>query len=157
MIRCAERDEHGSWMEELPMLRPMRWLALALAFGAAPMFAAAEQVRYHFVPVDANGTTAPAPAGPDGAIGELRRVLGGRPLPYPHAVRPNQMVTFRHPYTGRNVTVPMRLPANQPRMEHGAARITYNYGDYTVEARFLRDGSVDVIYNSGLLRPLHFD
>ena len=70
-----------------------------------------------------------------------------------YAVHPNQMVTFRHP-NGRYVTVPIRMPAGTPRLEHRPDRIIYNFGDYTVEARFLPDGSVDVIYNSGLLRPL---
>ena len=93
----------------------------------------------------------------EGAIGELKRVFGARSLPYPHAVRPNQMVTFRHPANGRNITVPLRLPDGPPRLLHGTNRITYNYGDYTVEARFLPDGAVDVIYNSGLGRPLSFD
>jgi hypothetical protein len=67
------------------------------------------------------------------------------------------MVTYRHPYSGRSVTVPMRLPEGPPRFERRTDRIIYNYGDYTVEARFLQDGSVDVVYNSGLLRPLRFD
>ena len=50
---------------------------------------------------------------------------------------------------GRNVTVPIRMPEGQPRLEHRADRIVYNYGDYTIEARFLTDGSVDVVYNTG--------
>jgi hypothetical protein len=83
--------------------------------------------------------------------------LGLRVLPYPYVIKPNQMVTFRHPYTGRNVTVPLRLPQGTARMEQRSDRIIYNFGDYTVEARFLPDGSVDVIYNSGLARPLKFD
>ncbi len=64
------------------------------------------------------------------------------------------MVTFRHPYTGRNVTLPLTLPEGTPRLEHLADRIVYNYGEYTVEARFFRDGSVETVYNSGFLRPL---
>ena len=66
------------------------------------------------------------------------------------------MVTFRHPFTGRNITVPLRMPDSTPRMEHRDDRIIYNYNDYYIEVRFLQDGSVDVIYNSGLLRPLPF-
>jgi len=134
---------------------PFRW-PIALIVLLLPSWAVAEQVRYHYVPVDTCGKTAPVPAGPEGTLGELKRGIGARPLPYPYGVKPNQMVTFRHPFTGRNVIVPLRLPAGTPRMEHRWDRIIYNYGDYTVEARFLQDGSVDVIYNSGLLRPLHF-
>jgi hypothetical protein len=139
------------------MLKHSRWLALLLTLCAVPSGAVAEQVRFRFVPADASGKMQQVPAGPDGTLGELRRSLGARPLPYTQGVQPNVIGTFRHPYTGRNVTVPLRLPASTPRMEHRFDRITYNYGDYTVEARFLPDGSVDVVYNSGLLRPLRFD
>ena len=84
-------------------------------------------------------------------MGELKLGLGLRILPYPYVVKPNQMVTFRHPYTARNVTVPLRLPRGTPRMEHRSDRIIYNYGDYTVRARnSCPTGSVDVLYNSGL-------
>lgn len=137
------------------MSQHIRWLAL-LVIMAAPSFAAAEQVRYRFVPTDACGTMSPVPIGPEGTLGELKRGLGIRPLPFPYAVRPNQMVTFRHPFRPCPVTVPLRLPADAARMEHQSDRIIYNYGDYTVEVRFLPDGAVDVVYNSGLLRPLPF-
>jgi hypothetical protein len=133
-----------------------RWLSLLLILGATPLWAGAEQVRFHFVPINGGGTMTQVPAGPDGSLGELKRGLGVRPLPYARAVRPTQLVTFRHPFTGRNATVPLNLPAGPPRMEHRSDRIVYNFGDYTVEARFLPDGSVDVVYNSGILRPLPF-
>src|SRR5437870_2778819 len=113
------------------MIHNARWFALLLMLGA-PSWVAAEQVRYHYVPTDACGTMAAVPAGPEGTLGELRRGLGVIPLPYPYAVRPTRMVTFRHPYTGRNVTVPMRLPLDQASMEHRADRIVYTYNDYTV-------------------------
>ncbi len=140
------------------MLQYVRWIALLMLVAAAPFLntAAAEQVRYHFVPVDASGTTKQVPIGPEGSMGEMKRVIGARALPYPYVVRPTQMVTFRHT-NGRNVTVPLRLPEGTARMEHRADRIIYNYNDYVVEARFLPDGSVDVVYNSGLLRPLPFN
>jgi hypothetical protein len=139
------------------MWQRFRWLAIALFLGAAPSWADAEQVRYRFVPTDACGTTTQAPIGPEGSMGELKMGLGWLPQPYPYVIRPNQMVTFRHPYTGRNVTVPLRMPSGTPRMEHRSDRIIYNFGDYFVEARFLPDGAVDVLYNSGLGRPLRFD
>lgn len=139
------------------MLRLFPWLALGVLILAAPNPVRSEQLRFHFVPADACGAMRQVPAGPEGAIGELKRGVGLRSLPYTQPVRPNQMVTFRHPYNGRNVTVPIRLPEGTPRMEHQYDRIIYNYNDYTVEARFRPDGSVDVVYNSGLLRPLRFD
>lgn len=133
----------------------LRILAL-LALAAFPAAASAEQARFRFTPSDANGAMAPVAIGPGGAAGELRRGFGGTPLPFA-AVRPSHMVTFRHPYSGRNVTVPMRLPEGPPRLEHRTDGIRYNYGDYYVEARFLPDGAIDVVYNSGFLRPLRFD
>ncbi len=139
------------------MFRRIRWFALLLALGASGQSVSAEALRFHFVPVDACGTMTQVPVGPNGAMGELRRGLGARPVASPYLVRPNQLVTFRHPFTGRNATVPIRLPYGPPRMEHGSDRIIYNYGDYIVEARFLRNGAIDIVYNSGFLRPLQFD
>jgi hypothetical protein len=71
-----------------------------------------------------------------------------------HAPRPNQLLTFCHPCTGKPVTVPLALPLGTPRVEHVYRRIVFNYGSYTVAVRFLPDGSVEVIYYSGPLRPL---
>jgi hypothetical protein len=129
------------------------WCSLALAPAVR-----AEQVRFRFVPgADPNGNLVQVPNGPNGALGERIRGLGLNPEPYPYAVRANQLVTFRHPYTSCNVTVPMRLPEDTPRMEHRSDRVMFNYGSYVVEARFLPDGSVEVVYNSGFLRPLRID
>jgi len=138
------------------MFQRIRWFALFLLI-LAPASATAEAVRYRYVPAAAGGTMSQVPIGPEGTIGELKRGLGVRVFPYRYAVKPNQIVTFRHPFNGRNVNVPLRLPVDQARIEHQRDRIVYNYGDYTVEARFLPDGAVDVVYNSGLLRPLAFD
>jgi hypothetical protein len=138
------------------MLQQLRWVALLILVSVAPSWADAEQVRYHYVPVNGSDVMSLVPIGPDGAMGERKRVVGGQALPYPNVPRPTQLVTFRHPYSGQNVTVPLRLPADTPRMMHATNRIIYNYNDYVVEARFLPDGSVDVVYNSGLLRPLPF-
>jgi hypothetical protein len=52
------------------------------------------------------------------------------------------------------VVVPLALPCGTPVIEHVWRRTVYNYGSYTVEVRFLPDGSVDVMYDSGLLRAL---
>ena len=52
------------------------------------------------------------------------------------------------------ITVPLSFPEGTPRIEHRADRVIYNYGSYTVEVHFLPDGSVDVVYNSGLRRAL---
>jgi hypothetical protein len=127
-------------------------LLTACVMCAAP--ASAEMVRFRYVPVDVCGTMQQVAAGPGGAVGELFRGFAARPLPYPRTFRPNQMVTFRHPHNGRQVTVPLTLPEGTPRLEHRADRSVFNYGSYTVEVRYFPDGTVDVVYNSGFLRPL---
>jgi hypothetical protein len=133
------------------------WLAAPAVLALLMLDAAsarAEMVRFRYVPVDACGTMQQVASGPDGAVGELFRGFGMRPLPYQRTFRPNQMVTFRHPYNGNLATVPLTLPEGTPRLEHRADRIVYNYGSYVVEVRFFGDGTVDVVYNSGFLRPL---
>ena len=55
------------------MLQHLRWFTLALLLAAMPTWAAAEQVRFHYVPIDACGRTAAVPFGPDGTVGELKR------------------------------------------------------------------------------------
>lgn len=133
----------------------MKWSACTIAAvlaAAAP--AHAEMVRFRFIPVDACGTMAQVAIGPEGAIGEQFTGFGAIARPYHRTFRPNQMVTFRHPYNGRNVTVPLTLPQGAPRLEYRYDSIVYNYGSYVVEARFLPDGAVDIVYNSGFLRPL---
>ena len=135
-------------------LRVIQFVLCASVAHLAAAPAVAEQVRFRFIPVDPCGTMSQVPAGPNGALGEQLTGFGWRPQPFNRALRPNQMVTFRHPFNGRNVTVPLTLPAGAPRLEHQSDRIVYNYGSYVVEARFLPDGSVETIYNSGFLRPL---
>ena len=132
----------------------VRLLVCLIAAAACAMPAGAEQVRFHYVPVNAGGALAQTPAGPAGAIGERRSGLGYVPEPYYQTFPPNQMVTIVHPYHGRTVSVPLRLPQSSPRIEHRSDRVVFNYGSYATEVRFFPDGSVDVVYNSGFLRPL---
>ncbi len=136
-------------------------MSLALMMGVAlvvqPGTASAEQARFHYVPIDPCGTLSQVPAGPNGALGEQLTGFGLRPQPFNRVMRPNQIVTFRHPYTGRNVTVPVTLPPGTPRFEVGTDRITYYYGSYVVEARFFPDGSVDMVYNSGFMGSIIVD
>jgi hypothetical protein len=117
-----------------------------------PAIGRADSVRFRFAPAD--GGLTQVPAGPDGTLGELRNGLQTTAKPYVGNFTPNRMVTFLHPYTNRNVVVPMKLPDGTPRIEHIAERIRFNYGSYYIEARFLPEGGVDVVYNSGYLRAL---
>jgi hypothetical protein len=119
-----------------------------------PSIATAELVRFRYVPADGANGMKQIPIGPDGSMGELRAVVGGTPRPYHGTFPPNRMVTFRHPYTSKNVTLPMKLPDSTPQVEHIGDRIRFNYGNYFVETRFLPEGGADVVYNSGFLRKL---
>jgi hypothetical protein len=113
--------------------------------------AQAARLRYHFAVVNEQGATILQPVG--GAPGE-RLTWSGRwepyncPPPYPTC-----MVPFKHAFTCQAVVLPLALPVGTPQMEHRFDRtIIYNYGSYTVEVHFMPDGSVNVVYNSGLVR-----
>jgi hypothetical protein len=128
---------------------PLRFvvvLVLALAGGMAR----AAVVRFHYLPADSPEQTTLRPAG--SGVGERSRWFGTVRAPYNGSLRPTHVVTFRHPYTGRNVSVPVALPEGTPNILHGPGRVTFNYGSYTVGAHFLPDGSVDIVYDSGFLR-----
>jgi hypothetical protein len=110
--------------------------------------ASAAIARYHYVPSDNNPVMTLAPAGP----GERLNIFGRSTAPSPP--RPTVVVTYRHPYSGQTVSVPLRLPADTPQILHRGSRLIYDYSGYQIQVEFLADGSVDVIYNSGLFRAL---
>jgi hypothetical protein len=118
-----------------------------------PGMASADRIRLHYVATNP-GTATLQPAGPGGPAGERVSLFGTVREPNSRALRPNYQVTFRHAYTGQLITVPISFPEGTPQLEHRRDRIIYNYGSYTITAVFNPDGSVDVIYNSGFLRPL---
>jgi hypothetical protein len=122
---------------------------LALLATGAP--AEAARLRYHFAVVDDRGAVILQPVA--GAPGE-RLTWSGRWEPYNcPPPRPTCMVPFKHAFTGQALVLPLGLPAGTPQMEHRFDRtIVYNYGSYTVEVHFIPDGTVNVVYNSGLLR-----
>jgi len=127
-------------------------LAVGIIFWSMGGWAAAAQVRFHYVPVDACGNSALQPSGPVAGVGERIRWFGIIREPYANQPRPTHMVTFRQPYSARTISVPMAFPEGTPRVANLRDRVVYSYGSYTVEARFLPDGSVDVIYDAGFLR-----
>jgi hypothetical protein len=134
------------------MKRSTRRLVPAVTVGLALLLAgsaAAAQVRFHFAPSDLCGTTTLKPSDCAGAPGTRVAWFGLYRAGYACQPRATHIVTFRHPYTARNVSVPVAFPVGTPRIEYRADRIIYNYGSYAVEAHFLGDGSVDVVYNAG--------
>ena len=134
-----------------PRKRVINTLAATVLALATAGTARAERVRFHYPAADICGAAVAAHGGAD-VPGERVGLFGAGPV---HCrLRPTHLVCFRHLYTGGNVTVPMRLPEDLPRVEHRGDRIIYNYGSYTIETVFLPDGSVDVVYNSGPGRPL---
>jgi hypothetical protein len=137
------------------MNRRNGWLVLTiLLFGLAADRSQAAVARFHYVPADDQGNTTLQPIGPCGSPGEYVIWFGAVRKPYTCMPRPNRMVTLCHPHTGRNITVPIALPAGTPIIQHKPNWLIYDYGTYTVSVQFFPDGSVDVVYNSGLFREL---
>jgi hypothetical protein len=140
------------------MMIQQRWLGLLVVCGllvGAAGRAAAERVRFVYGPADGDGHCQLQPSGP-GVVSHRACWFGRGEVPFPGQPRPTCQVTLTNPRTGRPVTVPLALPPGTPRIEHVYGRTVYNYGSYTVSVGFLPDGSVEVIYNSGLLRGLTF-
>lgn len=134
-------------------LTPLLLALAALCLTGGP--ATAARVRYHFVPAGDGPALTFQPDAPCGGAGERLSWFGGvRECSCKPPPRPTVSATFRHPYSGRCVSVPLALPEGTPVMMHRADTVIYNYGSYSVEVRFIADGSVDVIYNSGLMRAL---
>lgn len=127
------------------------WTVVLLALSAGAADAAV--ARFHYVPVNGNCNAPMQPACPNGA-GTYETWLGLHREPNNCPPRPNMMVTLCHKLTGNPVTVPLSLPIGTPTIMHRPAAIMYNYGSYTVTVEFCADGSVDVVYNSGLFRGL---
>jgi hypothetical protein len=61
---------------------------------------------------------------------------------------PNQWLSFQHPFTHAYVSVPVALPPGMPRLEQRSDRVIYDYSFMSIVILFLRDGSVNVSYNS---------
>ncbi len=124
--------------------------AALLSISSRP--AGAAQVRFHYAPSDLCGNTVLKPGSSCGSTGERVAWFGAYRAAYNCQPRATHVVTFFHPFTGQNVSVPLAFPEGTPRIEYRGNRIIYNYGSYTVEAHFFPDGSVDAVYNTGFLR-----
>jgi len=140
------------------MRTPAHWFSLFFAAALVVLTAKsayAERARFHFAPTGPGGALQLVPAA-DGSPGERTGSFGkarGSACEAPH---PTCNVPFKHSCTGQQVIVPLALPEGTPVIEHVRRGIVYDYGSYTVEVQFLPNGSVDVIYNSGLLRRIAF-
>jgi hypothetical protein len=126
-----------------------RLVVLASFFSLFGGIAEGAAVRFHYVPSDSCSSTAMKPTCD---VGESRRWFGMVRESCEGQYQPTCIVTFHHPYSGQTISVPLALPEGTPIMLHGPDRVTFNYGSYAVRVRFLPDGSVDVVYDSGFLR-----
>jgi hypothetical protein len=123
-----------------------------MAFMAASAACHAAAARYHYVPAGSGGVMVLRPWVPGGSAGEQTSWFGLVREQAPRPPRTTYYLTYRHPYTGGQVTVPVGLPGGTPRIQYRTSAVLYNYGSYAVEVHFLPDGSVDVVYNAGLFR-----
>jgi hypothetical protein len=121
--------------------------AAALVLAGESGTALAARLRFHYGPGTSYASPYDAATAPRAErvswFGTVCEPYNGR-LP-----RPPCYITYRHPFTGAPITLPVALPEGTPRIEHRGRRLIYNYGSYTVEVQFLPDGSADVIYNAG--------
>src|SRR5262245_37309726 len=125
------------------MSRRTPWLnvvATAALLCISGTTASAAQVRFHYAPSDLCGNPALKPGG-GGSTVERVAWFGAYWAAYNCQPRATHVVTFFHPFTQQNVSVPLSFPEGTPRIEYRGNRIIYNYGSYTVEAHFFPDGS----------------
>jgi hypothetical protein len=110
----------------------------------------AARVRFHYVPAGPEEKSVVTQAG-SGERLTWRGAWQATDCPTP---KPTCFSTFRHPDTGRCLTLPLALPEGTPQMLYRTNRVIYDYSGFTVEVHFLSDGTADVIYTTGLLgRP----
>ena len=109
--------------------------------------AKAQDIHYHYVRANGSNLTffSPRPS----YVFSRNRVYVYPPVPQAEPPPPNTWLEFRHPFTHSYLTVPVNLPNGSiPRIENRADRVIYNYPGYSVVIHFVRDGSVDVSYQS---------
>jgi hypothetical protein len=122
-----------------------------VALLLATVSAQAARIRYHYAPVGNAGCMQLVPVA-GGAPGERLSWVGIPPSPYHTAPRPTGCVAFFHPDTKAYLSIPLAVPPDTPRIRRWASTVEYDYGSEQIEIRFNADGSVDVIYNNGLMR-----
>jgi len=116
---------------------------------SVPAAACAARARYRYVPAP----TAADPGAYAFAGGEKLSTFG-TVLSTGGPPRATNIVSYRHPYTGRPARVPIAFPLGTPNVQYRGDRVVYDYDTFTVSVRFLTDGSVEVTYNSGFLRDI---
>ncbi|GIW78490.1 MAG: hypothetical protein KatS3mg105_0297 [Gemmatales bacterium] len=119
------------------------WLILAMfVWASTAQTSSAAIARYRYVPDETGQLRFQS--------GERVSVLGRCILTQPP--QPTCWQRFCHAFTNQWICVPLALPEGVPQIFHRRDRIIYDYSTYTVQVVFVADGSVMVVYNSGLLR-----
>ena len=116
--RPAPRPGRLLPLPRIPLMCTLpHWLAV-LGACLQPNDYARERRRADSLPLRSRRPVGPHDAGRGRSerrtVVERVRTLSTTAEPYPYVVRPNQMVTFHHPVTGANVTIPLRLPEDTP-------------------------------------------
>jgi hypothetical protein len=121
-----------------------------LAVFSLPGAAAAARARYRYVAAPTVGDPAAYTLAGAEKLSTFGTVLstGGTPP------RATNIVSYRHPYTGRAARVPIAFPLGTPNIQYRGDRVVYDYDTFAVSVRFLPDGSVEVTYDSGFLRDI---
>jgi hypothetical protein len=127
-------------------------LSLAIGLGCWASTGQAAWARLHYVESGAAGALVYQLEG--SASRTTTSYFGLNVAPAPAAPRPTHIVTFRHAYTGRMVSVPIAFPIGTPCLAYRTDGVVYDYGTYSITVRFIADGSVDVVYRSGPFRSL---
>jgi hypothetical protein len=123
-----------------------RWTLAASLLVAWAGAASGQEIHYQYVRLKGNNVM-PLPAQPS-YVYIRGRVYYFSPPPQPVPPAPNTWLEFLHPYSHAYVVVPVNLPNAIPQIENRDDRVVYKYGGYSVVIQFVRDGSVNVTYQS---------
>jgi len=124
-----------------------RFIALAgLLTAAVTSGARADDTDFRYVRPYGGRVMSSRPRDSFAFIGDQVYPLTGNPPS--QAPAPNSWLNFRHPYTLSYVTVPVNLPAGMPKIGPRSDPMIYDYGLLAVVIHFVRDGSVNVSYNT---------
>jgi hypothetical protein len=121
-----------------------RVAALACLLTAGALNARADDSTFRYVQPSGSRTMLFTPRSSFAFIGGQVYDL---PSPTAQPPIPNQVLSFRHPYTHAYMSVPVALPNGAPKVEQRSDRLIYDYGFVAVVIHFVRDGSVNVSYD----------
>src|SRR6266852_4648615 len=105
------------------ILRGTLWTAALVGGLAFTNQASAARVRFHYVPTGPDEKSAVTQSGAGERL-TWRSRWEASDCPTP---KPTCFATFRHPDTGRCLTLPLALPEGTPQMIYRTNRVIYDY------------------------------